>query len=68
VLRELFQVELFRFLRERELLTAERMELIRSWRHSGFDVYVGEPAPDLIRAPPATPLAMLKVAETLRDT
>ena len=43
VLRELFQVEVFRFLRERELLTAERMELIRSWRHSGFDVYVGDP-------------------------
>ncbi len=43
VLRELFQVEVFRFLRERALLTAERMDLIRSWRHSGFDVYVGEP-------------------------
>jgi hypothetical protein len=39
VLRRLFEVEVFRFLRERELLSAERMELIRSWRHSGFDVY-----------------------------
>ena len=37
VLRELFQVEVFRFLRERELLSSERIELIRSWRHSGFD-------------------------------
>ena len=40
-LRELFQIEVFRFLRERDLLSAERVELIRSWRHSGFDVYVG---------------------------
>ncbi|MFC1529694.1 transposase zinc-binding domain-containing protein [Gemmatimonadota bacterium] len=47
VLRELFQIEVFRFLRERELLSTERIDLIRSWRHSGFDVYVGEPvAPD----------------------
>ncbi|MFC1540401.1 hypothetical protein ACFL41_02785, partial [Gemmatimonadota bacterium] len=38
---------MFRFLRERELLSTERIDLIRSWRHSGFDVYVGEPiAPD----------------------
>ena len=43
MLRELFQVQVFRFLRKRGLLTAERMELIRSWRHSGFDVCVGEP-------------------------
>ena len=42
VLRELFTAEVFRFLRERELLSAERMQLIRSWRHSGFGVYVGE--------------------------
>ena len=33
---------MFRFLREKELLSAERMQLIRSWRHSGFGVYVGE--------------------------
>jgi len=47
VLRELFQIEVFRFLRERELLSTERIDLIRSWRHSGFDVFVGEPiAPD----------------------
>jgi hypothetical protein len=52
VLRKLFQVEVFRFLRERELLTAERMELIRSWRHSGFDVYVGEPVAAEDRATP----------------
>ena len=42
VLRELFEVEVFRFLREKELLNAERMQLIRSWRHSGFGVHVGE--------------------------
>jgi len=51
VLRELFQVEVFRFLRERGLLSSERIELIRSWRHSGFDVFVGQPiAPDDRRA------------------
>jgi len=43
VLRELFQIEVFRLLRERGLLSSERMELIRSWRHSGFDVFVGQP-------------------------
>ena len=43
VLRELFQGEVFRFLRDRELLSTERIDLIRSWRHSGFDVFVGEP-------------------------
>lgn len=42
VLRELFEVEVFRFLRQRGLLSAERMQLIRSWRHSGFGVHVGE--------------------------
>jgi len=42
VLRELFTAEVFRFLREKELLSAERMQLIRSWRHSGFGVHVGE--------------------------
>jgi hypothetical protein len=42
VLRELFGVEVFRFLREKELPSAERMQLIRSWRYSGFGVHVGE--------------------------
>ncbi|MFC1540218.1 hypothetical protein ACFL41_01860 [Gemmatimonadota bacterium] len=47
VLWELLQIEVFRFLRDRELLSAERIDLIRSWRHSGFDVFVGETiAPD----------------------
>ena len=43
MLRELFQVEVFRFLREWAMLTTERVDLIRSWWHSGFDVYAGEP-------------------------
>ena len=47
VLRELFEIEVFRFLRKRELLSRERMELILSWPHSGFNVHVGEAvAPD----------------------
>jgi len=42
VLRELFEIEVFRFLRKRELLSRERMEPILSWPHSGFNVHVGE--------------------------
>ncbi|HUV35795.1 MAG TPA: transposase, partial [Patescibacteria group bacterium] len=46
-LRGLFEIEVFRFLRERELLSRERMELILSWPHSGFNVHIGETiAPD----------------------
>ncbi len=41
-IRELFQIEVFRFLREKELLTRERMEMILSWRHSGFNVHISE--------------------------
>jgi hypothetical protein len=33
VLRELFEIEVFRFLCKRELLSRERMELILSWPH-----------------------------------
>jgi ribosomal protein S27E len=47
VLRELFEIEVFRFLRRGDLLGRERMELIRSWPHSGFNVHVGDAvAPD----------------------
>lgn len=42
VLRKLFEAEVFGFLRERDLVSRERVQLIRSWRHSGFGVYVGE--------------------------
>jgi hypothetical protein len=42
-LRELFQIEVFRFLREKELLPKKRMEMILSWRHSGFNVHISEP-------------------------
>ncbi len=41
-LRELFQVEVFRFLRQRGLLSRELMEMILSWRHSGFNVHIGK--------------------------
>ena len=41
-LRELFEIEVFRFLRQRELLSRERMEMILSWPHSGFNVHIGE--------------------------
>jgi len=41
-LRKLFEIEVFRFLRKRELLSRQRMELILSWPHSGFNVHIGE--------------------------
>jgi len=41
VLRELFEIEIFRFLRERDRLSRKRMEFILSWPHSGFNVHVG---------------------------
>ncbi len=40
--RALFEAEVFRFLRARGLITADRIALIRSWRHSGFGFYAGE--------------------------
>ena len=40
--RALFEAEVFQFLRARELITADRIALIRSWRHSGFGFYAGE--------------------------
>jgi len=43
VLRQLFQIEVFRFLREKELLTRERIEMILSWKHSVFNVHISEP-------------------------
>jgi len=39
-IRELFEVEVFRFLREAGLLTQQRLDLIKSWRHSGFNVHL----------------------------
>ena len=39
-LRSLFEIEVFSFLRRKDLLGRERMELIRSWPHSGFNVHV----------------------------
>lgn len=37
-IRQLFEVEVFRFLRKEALLSQERMGLIKSWKHSGFNV------------------------------
>ena len=34
----LFRQKVFRLLRDRELITQERIDLLRSWRHSGFSV------------------------------
>jgi hypothetical protein len=39
-IKECFELEVFRFLRQQGLLSRERMELIQSWRHSGFGVYL----------------------------
>ncbi len=46
-LRDLFQMQIFSFLRRRELLSGERKEMILSWSHSGFNVHIAEAiAPD----------------------
>jgi hypothetical protein len=37
-IRQLFEAEVFKFLRLAGLLSKERMALIKSWRHSGFNV------------------------------
>jgi ribosomal protein S27E len=44
-IRNLFEIEVFRFLRRKGLLSRERMELIRSWPHSGFNVHVSKAIP-----------------------
>jgi hypothetical protein len=35
----LFRHKVFSFLRREELITHERVELLSSWRHSGFSVH-----------------------------
>jgi hypothetical protein len=37
-LEDLFRAELFKVLLKREKITEERVDLLRSWRHSGFHV------------------------------
>jgi hypothetical protein len=39
-IRQLFEAEVFKFLRLAGLLSKERMALIKSWRHSGFNVHL----------------------------
>jgi len=39
-IKQCFELEVFRFLRQQGLLSRERIELIQSWRHSGFGVYL----------------------------
>ena len=36
VVRDLFEAEVFRFLLRKDLISEERVALVRSWRHSGF--------------------------------
>lgn len=41
MLHELFEIKVFRSLRDRDLLSRKRMELTLSWPHSGLNVHVG---------------------------
>ena len=41
VLRELFEANVFKLLVSQSLITAELIAKIRTWKHSGFHVYVG---------------------------
>jgi hypothetical protein len=43
VLTEIFRREVFRMLQSKGLLTEERLQLLYSWRHSGFHVHIGAP-------------------------
>ena len=38
-LEDLFREELFKTLLKQEKITEERIELLRSWKHSGFRVF-----------------------------
>ena len=37
--QELFRHKVFAFLRRKELITEQRVELLSSWKHSGFSVH-----------------------------
>jgi len=44
VLSEIFRREVFSMLQSKGLLTEERLQLLCSWRHSGFHVHIGAAA------------------------
>lgn len=45
--RELFEAHVFSMLREAGLISHELVDKVRSWRHSGFDSWIGPPASDM---------------------
>ena len=45
--RELFEAKVFSLLREKGLISHELVDKIRSWKHTGFDAWIGPPISDM---------------------
>ncbi|MBI2839367.1 MAG: hypothetical protein HYX75_13710 [Acidobacteria bacterium] len=44
--RELFDAKVFSMLRDKGLICHENVDKIRSWKHTGFDAWIGPPITD----------------------
>ena len=49
-LEELFRAHVLKFLVTRKLLPPERVQVLHSWKHSGFKVHASDPVPPENRA------------------
>ena len=49
-LEELFRAKIIDLLVEQKLLPPERVQVLYSWKHSGFNLHAGEPIPPLHKA------------------
>ena len=49
-LEELFRVKIIHLLVEEKLLPAERVQVLYSWKHSGFNLHAGEQVPPEAKA------------------
>ena len=49
-LEELFRAKVIRLLVEEKLLPPERVQVLYSWKHSGFNVHAGERVPPEAKA------------------
>ena len=45
--RKFFEGKVFSMLREKGLINRELVEKIRSWKHTGFDAWIGAPIMDM---------------------
>ena len=49
-LEELFRAKIIRLLAAEKLLPPERVQVLYSWKHSGFNLHAGEPVPPEAKA------------------